>query len=209
MKLLVGTPAYNCLVNTDYLHTILALERIKVPFELITIGNESLITRARNKILSFFQANKEFSHLLFLDADIGIKADDIKKLLLWEKDVIGAAVPLKGYQDNKLVFNFGKILDRNMPLIEVDRIGCAVMMLSRKAVQALVDAADQYDAGAISRGTQLHIHMYDVFKVGVIDGEYLSEDYWVCKTLRDKGFSIYVDASIRTKHSGMFSFGGW
>jgi hypothetical protein len=47
---------------------------------------------------------------------------------------------------------------------------------------------------------------YDVFQVGVKDGEYLSEDYWVCKTLQEKGFKVYVDTSIPVRHNGNYCF---
>jgi len=42
--------------------------------------------------------------------------------------------------------------------------------------------------------------------VGVYDGEYLSEDYYVCRVLRELGFEVHVDVSCQTKHNGVFSF---
>jgi hypothetical protein len=48
--------------------------------------------------------------------------------------------------------------------------------------------------------------MYDVFQTGVFDGDYLSEDFYVCKVLMELGFNVYVDSNVRTKHNGMFVF---
>jgi hypothetical protein len=37
----------------------------------------------------------------------------------------------------------------------------------------------------------------------VVDDEYLSEDFWVCRQLRELGFAIHLDPTIVTRHSGM------
>ena len=91
-------------------------------------------------------------------------------------------------------------------------MGTAILMLSRKAVNALVAWASKNDhvywPNKHTRGdTQPDIKMYDVFQTGVVDGEYDSEDYFVCRVLRELGFDIYVDPNIPCKHNGMFVFG--
>jgi len=47
---------------------------------------------------------------------------------------------------------------------------------------------------------------YDVFRVGISNGEYLSEDFWVCKELIQLGYEILVDTSVYTRHNGMVCF---
>ena len=210
--LLIATPAYNSLVHTDYLHTILNLSSY-IKFSLLTIGNESLITRARNKAFSIFVHNKQFSHLLFIDADIGIHPQDIVKLLQHNKPIIGAPVPLKSL--NKLVYNYGKILDNSdYPLVKTDRIGTAVFMINREVAENLALLAKQNNWVYLgnpfySEGSNVDIpEYYDVFKVGVYKGEYLSEDYYFCKLCRELGYDIWVDLSIPVKHNGMVGIVG-
>jgi hypothetical protein len=48
--------------------------------------------------------------------------------------------------------------------------------------------------------------MFTRDRVGVIDNEYLSEDYWVCRALRQLGFQVYLDATIVTRHHGAQAF---
>jgi hypothetical protein len=213
VNLFIGTPCYNSQLHSDYLHSILDFQQHKVPVTIMTIGNESLITRARNTIISYFYGTMNYTHLLFLDADISLSAQGLIRLLSHEKDVIGAAVPLKGKnkQTGDAVYNVGKNLGEEDGLITTNKVGTAVFMLSRRAVNALVakavDDNDVYYPNPHTRGHyDPNIKMYDIFKVGVIDNDYLSEDYYVCKTLMDLGFNVYVDPAVMTKHSGMYVF---
>jgi hypothetical protein len=200
INILIGTPAYNGMVHIDYLNSILDTIN-KVPFTVINIGNESLITRARNKIITYFHEHKEFSHLLFLDGDIGINGSSILKLISHNKDVIGAPVPMKGLTpEGQKIYNVTEILeqDEETKLYKVKHVGTAVFMLSRKAVEDLIKQSDKYT----HRGEQ----GYDVFKVGVKEDIYLSEDFWVCNELQALGYNIFVDDTIEVKHNGTVQF---
>jgi hypothetical protein len=209
--ILVGTPAYGSMVHTDFLHSIIDFIKCGLQIATFTIGNESLITRGRNSIISYFYEHPEYSHLLYLDADIGVSAASIAKLILHGKDVIGAPVPLKGMhpETGKKVYNLGEILSTdpdNPTMVTTEHVGTAVFILSRKAVDALVESADTYGSSNITRGLKLDQTMYDVFQVGVVDGNYLSEDYFVCDMLRKRGFDVWVDTSIEVRHNGNVSF---
>lgn len=207
IHLMVGTPAYGGMVHTDFVSTLLQFQAANIRFTLMTIGNESLITRARNTIFSAFHARPEFSHLLFLDGDVFLPADGLKRMLAHNKDVIGAPVALKGRgPDGRRIFNVGAAIGEDGPLLINERIGTAALMLSRQAVNALADEARQdgrvYRRATTSRGDfDAEIH-YDVFRTGVVNGEYLSEDYWVCRVLRGLGFPTHVDPVIVTRHHG-------
>lgn len=63
--------------------------------------NESLITRARNYLVDEF-LRSDFTHLLFIDADIHYNAQDIVSMLALEKDVIGAPYPKKSINWNNI-----------------------------------------------------------------------------------------------------------
>lgn len=209
-NLLIGTPAYAGMVHLDYLNSIADYYRAGLRFAISAIGNESLITRARNAILARFHEETEYSHLLFLDGDVYLPASGVARLLAHEVDVIGAAVPLKGFNERgERIFNVGQCLGERGPLHEVERIGTAALMLSRRAVDALVEeakqAGDTYQR-LLSRGAPVARVHYDVFKVGVVGGDYLSEDYWVCHRLRALGFPVYVDPEIPTRHQGVTEF---
>jgi hypothetical protein len=207
-NVMIGTPAYGGMVHSDFVNALLRYQQMQISFALMTIGNESLITRARNTIISEFHARTEFSHLLFLDADVLLPADALKRLLSANRDVIGAAVALKGRNpDGSRIFNVGRMMGEDALLHTVERIGTAALLLSRKAVDALVaDARTDsrvYRRGNDVRGIELRAAVqYDIFRVGVVEDEYLSEDFWVCRELRRLGFNVCLDPTIVTRHSG-------
>ena len=218
--ILIGTPAYGGQVHTDYVKSILPLPSMGVNFNTIFVGNQSLITRARNEIFSMFVSERaeRFSHLLFLDADIGIDHRHVRKMLDYQLPFIGAAVPLKGFKETgNLHFNTGEELSRfENGLIEYDKVGTAVMLINREL--ALKVAEKSVEDGFIYGGYGIEVKRdgwridsgidvtYDVFKVGVYDGEYLSEDFFFCRYLREMGYKILVDPSIPTRHNGNYVF---
>lgn len=216
MTLLIGTPAYGNKLHTGYLHTVLELGHSGVPFSVFTIGNESLITRARNSILGYFNFHRTlYSHLLFLDADVQLSAAHIKHMLELEKDVVGAPVPLKGRsKENKAVFNVGlEMAETELPgVFKTDYIGTAVLLLSRAAVDSLVDLAAtegrlyKNDGRYLEEADWTRQPMHDVFRVGLVDGHYYSEDFWVCKELRELGYDIFVDSNVAVTHHGDHPF---
>ena len=210
-NLLIGTPAYNGYLHVEYLHSILAFKSLGVNFSVQSISNESLITRARNTILSRFWASEEFTHLLFLDADVFLDGNGLLNMLYYNKDVIGAPVSLKGKNpDGSTKWNTDADMSHEIKLQSVSWIGTAVLMLSRNAVQLLVDDAIEdgrvYSQNLSNDPDDEKEKHYDVFQVGVADKAYLSEDFWVCRKLKQLGLEVFVDTSIYTRHSGIVTF---
>lgn len=212
-RVLIGTPAYRSQIDLDYLHSVMDFFRSGIRFSLLTIGNESLITRARNTIVSAFYHSTSFTHLFFLDADVGIEGASLRRLLEHRRDVIGAPVPLKTLREGgERIYNYNRVIEAGSDgVLRVKFLGTAAMLLSRAAVERLVEAAkargDVYELRNDDvKAPSGQPPQYDVFKVGVQDGDYLSEDFWICQSLRDLGVEIYVDPTIRTRHSGPHRF---
>ncbi len=206
-RVMIATPAYGGMVHVDFVAAVMAFGAAGLDVTLSTVANESLITRARNALAATFYQRTDCTHLLFLDGDVHLPAAGLAQLLAHQRDVVGAAVALKrpGPAGEK-VFNVGHAVGEDGWLLEITRIGTAAMLLSRRAVEALVrDALAQghvYERPHLQQkdpGARIH---YDIFRVGVVDGDYLSEDFWACHTLRRLGFPIYVDPTIVTRHHG-------
>ena len=76
-KIFLGMPMYGGLLTEPTMHGLLDLQRWSaqagVNLRFQSMGNESLITRARNTIVSMMMDQTDYvaTHLLFIDADIG------------------------------------------------------------------------------------------------------------------------------------------
>ena len=207
-NILIGTPAYGGMVHIDYLRRLFEYTKADIQFQLDTIGNESLITRARNAILATFHIRRELTHLLFLDADVSLPAAELVRMLNARAPVIGAPVALKGFDAyGARMWSVGRCVGVAGSLLKVENVSTGALLLSRAACDALVQDAIEHGhtyarMNTLVGNTDTSVH-YDVFLVGVQANEYLSEDYWVCRRLRTLGFDILIDPTIVTTHYGV------
>lgn len=210
-KIMIGTPCYNSMLHQDYVKSVIEFSQIGFPITYVHIGNESLITRGRNSIISLYYANKDkFDYLLFLDADIYLPPSGLIALIQADKDIVAAPVPMKGFgPGTQRHYNIGEILEKG-DIAKVTHVGTAVFMLSTKAVEALIKECVKenkvYSPSNLSRGDAPINKQYDVFSVGVIDKQYYSEDFFVCRKLRQLGFDINLCTTIDVRHNGMYVF---
>jgi hypothetical protein len=175
-NIMIGTPAYGGMVHIEYLQSLFEYSRAGIQFQLDTIGNESLITRARNTILATFHIRRELTHLLFLDADTTLPAAGLIRMLRAGAPVIGAPVALKGFDaSGARLWNVGRCVGVAGSLLKVENVGSAALLLSREACDALVkDAIDHgrtYARASTLRGNSETLVHYDVFRVGVQGNE--------------------------------------
>jgi hypothetical protein len=98
ISVLVGTPCYGGLLYNDYFNSVVTLIQVLpqygIDIEVLTFGNESLITRGRNSIVSYFLASRH-THLLFIDADVSFGPMTVLRALRFDRDVVCAAYPKK------------------------------------------------------------------------------------------------------------------
>ena len=101
IKIFLGMPMYGGLLTEPTMHGLLDLQQwtmmngIGLRFQ--SMGNESLITRARNTNVSMMLDQQDFiaTHLLFIDADIGFSWKNIERLICADKDVVCGIYPRK------------------------------------------------------------------------------------------------------------------
>src|SRR5210317_1014576 len=109
LGVMIATPCYGGQLTEAYLHGILNTVTLagKKDFQvhLNTMGNESLITRARNTLVSqFLDEDKKdptrFTHLMFIDSDIGFNGEAVWRALNSDYDVACGIYPRKSIDWN-------------------------------------------------------------------------------------------------------------
>lgn len=203
------TPCYGGNISevtfSSYLQwTILACKN-NLNCQVDTLSNESNVNRARNSCAAKFLAG-DATHLMFVDADIQFRAEDIVKLVAHDRDIVGGIYPQKTLPP-KMVVNTLKNGKREGDLVEVGTMGTGFMMIKRVVFEAMIDQGAQKYTDAIGLSDAENNHQYDFFNCTIdSQGRYLTEDWSFCRRWRELGGTIWADTSIPLVHVGYHRF---
>ena len=205
-----------------------------IEYKFYFISKDSLVSRARNTIVTKFLDDEEFggTHLFFLDADIGFNHKNFERLLDFNKDLVCGVYPTKGINwerlktlDNKNV-KPQNLMNYNVNFIDPSNIklengfaevkeGATGFMLIKKEVflklkENYLDLKFTPRSRSVLSGSN---NCYDFFKVGNYKDKegnvnYLSEDFYFSTLWRDIGGKIFADLTSELSHLGKYKFYG-
>ena len=232
LHLVIGTPMYGGMCTSEYTQSLLNLSesanKSDVKLTTIFLGNESLIQRGRNTVAHHFMNLPDATHLLFIDADIKFRTEDIVRMIQADKSLIVGPVALKGYNWDEIrqaavngeddigrtggVFNINKLpgidmVDENTPF-EIEHGGNAFMMIRRDVFETLKPHTPIYTNGG--RSLPDDVEVYDYFRVEINKdtNHLLSEDYFLCHSYRQLGGKVWCAPWVETGHFGSHLFNG-
>ena len=232
LHLVIGTPMYGGMCTSEYTQSLLNLSesanKSGVKLTTIFLGNESLIQRGRNTIAHHFMNLPDATHLLFIDADIKFRVEDIVKMIQADKSLIIGPVALKGYNWDEIrqaavngeddigrtggVFNINHLpgidmVNENEPF-EIEHGGNAFMMIRRDVFETLKPHTPIYTNGG--RSLPDGVEIYDYFRVEINKdtNHLLSEDYFLCHSYRQVGGKVWCAPWVETGHFGSHLFNG-
>jgi hypothetical protein len=182
--------------------------QLGIDWTMETMTNESLISRARNTLTAKFLANKESTHLMFIDADIGWEPWHLLVMLNAQKDVIGGLYPMKSLPVKWCVNGFeGAATDDNGNLQEVSKTGTGFLLIKREVFEKLnAHPATKPFINDIGLPPELNPYMKTYFDTAVRENRYYSEDWTFCENWRDLGGQVWVDKRVLLKHTGTYVF---
>lgn len=209
---MIGAPMYGGVCYDNFLLGVFDLQREcydrKIPLSLHTIRNESLIPRARNRVLADF-LDSHCSHLMFIDADIGFTGRDVLRLVAHDKALIGATYAKKNREryDPAFVPMPHGVTVTETELIEVQCLPGGFMCISRDMAQRMAGA---YRELWYRDGNTVERRVIDLFGT-YTDAEtrqFWSEDYAFCQRWREIGGDVWLDPNILLTHNGTTVFEG-
>jgi hypothetical protein len=191
----------------------------KINCSFYPIFFESLVSRARNAAVAHFLEDKENTHLLFIDSDIIFEPEDVLKLLKSGKEVIAGIYPKKYITWERLKNNpeaervdfpvGGNVKMTEDNFLEMDYLPTGFLLISRTAIEKIIKQHPELKYrndidGYMNAGD----NFYDLFKVGIRNGIYESEDWGFCSLWKEAGGKVLIHPEVNVKHVGWHEYEG-
>lgn len=238
-SLSILTPMYGGMLVCNYfesfLKLLMMLGHYHIPFAHTFTYNESLITRARNRLVDEFLKKQETTHAVFIDADIGFEPQDILAMMELDRDIIGAPCSKKSLRWDRVqavvkkngqtytgeqlshlagdfVFNFEKFEGTRQlqigELQEMRNMGTGLLMIKREVFEKYRESYPERWYEGRGDASALPGPIHDFFRTGVNPEthDYDSEDYCFCQDCKAIGFKVWMAMWARTSHMGTYKF---
>ena len=230
---LIMTPSHDGTFFFNYVTSVVQLmaagQQVGLPINFSFRVGDSLVTRVRNHCVAVFLADPQWTHLMWVDADIGFSPMAMFRLLLSDYDVAAGIYPLKREnwpaegvpagtteRDFRQLYthytvNSGRNGDTHINLhitpdgfMKVREAPTGFMLIKRDVFNRMMAAyPDLRFTPDLTDAIPDHFY-YRFFDV-MMDPEnnrYLSEDYGFCRLWERLGGEIYVDANSNLSHQG-------
>jgi hypothetical protein len=228
MRILVGTPTYNGTVTGLYCRSMLSLFGELGPSLTWETTKAVLIVIARNYLASVV-LERDFTHLLFVDADVDFAPSVVHRMLAFDQPVVAAAYPHRALNlaalhaasrryDNPNVAMTAALtfpVELEQPRVTRDDFHRAIvaptglMLIKRAVFEAMRDAypALYCDARETSYAEQGLARVLQCFEPLANDqGVMVGEDLSFCRRWRGLGGEIWLTFDESIGHTGPYTF---
>lgn len=211
-SVLIAMPCYGGMVSDKTAKGLFNLGKelrtAGIDHGLLTMANESLVTKARSRIANFFMNNTEYERILFIDSDIGFNSEDVFKLLSSDKDIVCGAYPMKGIP-LRYNYNLSNPEVKENDLIKIENIGFGFACIQRKVFESVIQKYGEelkYHPATNNSSyppTEREYHnSYHYFLELKKDMVYLPEDFSFFERARSVGYEAWLNTTIRLAHVG-------
>tara|TARA_B100000902_G_scaffold167864_1_gene162578 strand:- start:207 stop:938 length:732 start_codon:yes stop_codon:yes gene_type:complete len=226
IHLFIATPCYNSQVTSKYTECLIKtcnfLNEKDIKYTVKIINND-IVTTARNMLAhNFMNSELNFTHMLFIDADIIWKPQDIMNLLEHDLECVIGVYPNKQYYLRKdesgininilsssQLYQPIQIKEDNENLIKVEFAATGFMMLKKTAFKRIEGDIKTFTLpqNKDNINTENYEHVYNYFHCNIVNSEYLTEDYHFSLLLNKNGGEIYADKRVGLLHTGNHHYG--
>jgi hypothetical protein len=236
--LFVAVPMYGGMCTGFFTQSLLNLTRVlkehNIDMTFSCMFNESLIQRGRNALAHGFMAKEEYTHLMFIDADIKFNPDDIIKMIEADVGIICGIYPkkeinwqgvhtavknevpveyLKHYTGSLVVNLVGYEGQVTVPIdkpVEIWNGGTGFMLIKREVLSQMAEKLPSYNNDVQILGSEIKNRIVEYFACAIEPGSerLLSEDYYFCWKAREAGIKVYAAPWAQLGHFGTYLFEG-
>ena len=229
VNLFIATPCYDGYLTSGYVMALLALQRLLIANQIgydVCLHSDSLITRARNRMAERFLCQAEFTHLLFIDADISFEPATVLRYLEFDKDLVAGIYPIKKLNIRDLrrlpvdddraaeaaTYTYSSEISMDENVVQdgfarVEYAASGFMLIRRQVLESMASHYPElrYREDFTGSGTG---DSHAFFNTMIHDRQFLAEDYSFCKRWRDLGGEVWGDVAGRFDHVGRFVYSG-
>lgn len=167
---------------------------------------DSLVDRGRDRAAAVVMENDDITHLLFIDADIEFRPEDVVRLLAAGKQLVVGAYRKKNDRDEYAIAwlpDAGECLHQceTSGCVKIARAGTGFMLIERGVLERLATAMP--DIGYDDTSVHGEVRPMHAFFEHVRRGrKRFSEDYEFCQRWLDIGGEIWMDPALTLGHWG-------
>jgi predicted O-methyltransferase YrrM len=175
-----------------------ALTEAGVPHELLLLAGNCHVDDARNSIARRF-LETACTDLVFIDADVIWRPNDLARLLTYDRDVVAGIYPLKQDAESYPVRHLQTpyLQAEADGLLEVESVPTGFLRIRRGVIEALVACShDYFEQESDTTRTPL------IFERRTEGHARFSGDYVFCRKWREVGGRIFIDPEMRFDHAG-------
>ena len=235
----VATPSYSGALSSIYVRSLLGLVNLAWAhgFQMQTrfLDGDSLIPRARNRLAAEFLADTRWTHLFWIDADVGFEPEAALRLLLSGHDVVAGIYPHKvdgwpaeglraplpagstraDFDAQHAVFALNALDGTHQAdtdgFVQVRDAPTGFMLIARTVLERMAQAMPELrytpDSEVGAAPGLPHHRFFDVMAEAG-NGRYLSEDFAFCRRWQALGGQVFADTHSRLAHQGLHTYAG-
>lgn len=203
-RLLIATPCALGYLSVPYARslapTIAELTRRDVGFQYLPM-EASCIVKARNHAVAVLLADPTFTHLLFLDADMGWDpADAPLRMIAADEDVVCGAYPSRGANPRWTFRADGLVLNAK-GLVPITHAPTGFFLAKRGVFERLVAARpDLKTSFASVAGAEPHSYLFFDARRSATGGHWIGEDYGFSETWTALGGTLFCYPDVTLYH---------
>lgn len=194
--------------------TLLLMAQLGIPAFVRQVSGNSNLPRARNELVAEFLAT-DYTDLLFIDDDMGWKANDVLRLLASDKPIIaGVGAKKRMLPDadpGKWCVRIppGPLALDDMGAIRVEAVGTGFVKIERQVFTRLIEAHPEWKRNGWAKMTaDVKAWYYRFFRFDADHPDEPGEDFDFCWAWNAIGGQVWIDPAINLVHVGEHEFGG-
>lgn len=186
-------------------NAFLALAKAKIGADYGLEGGNVHVDDARNSLVRHFLTT-DCTDLVFIDADVGFRAEDLVKLVSVDRDIVAGIYPKKQDETEFPVYWLPE--QRTIEAdgcVEVARVPTGFLRIRRHVLETLAETVTKFRGNGDGPMDPLYPL---IFERSLKGGKRWSGDYEFCNKAHEAGFKVHIIPDMWLTHQGTKTWGG-